>query len=82
MQINIAPFDDFIHRKVASGQYASPSEVVCEALRILDYHERLSSAQFDQLREDVEVGLASGVATDWNPEDIKREGRSKSQTRK
>jgi antitoxin ParD1/3/4 len=62
MKINVTPpYDDFIQQKFKSGQYASASEVVCEALLLLAQQERLSSAQLAQLREDVEAGLASGV---------------------
>ena len=61
--------------KVASGRYTSASEVVREALRLMEQQDQLRLLQFEQLRRDIQDGLASGEAEAWNPKAIKAEGR-------
>ena len=78
MNINLTPqLEDMVRQKVSSGLYTSASEVVREALRLMDEKDRLRAAKLDQLRQDIRDGLDSGTATNWNPQDIKREGRVK-----
>ena len=78
MNINLTPqLEDMVRQKVSSGLYTSASEVVREALRLMDEKDRLRAAKLDQLRQDMRDGLDSGTATNWNPQDIKREGRVK-----
>jgi antitoxin ParD1/3/4 len=45
--------EKMVSRRVASGRYASASEVIREALRLLDERDRLS-----ELRRDVRAGRA------------------------
>lgn len=78
MNINLTPqLEDMVRQKVSSGLYTSASEVVREALRLMDEKDRLRAVKLDQLRQDIRDGLDSGTAAKWNPEDIKREGRAK-----
>ena len=78
MNINLTPqLEDLVRQKVASGLYTSASEVVREALRLMDEKDRLLGAKLDQLRQDIREGLESGPATPWDPEEIKREGRAR-----
>ena len=82
MNVNLTPqLEDMVRQKVASGLYTSASEVVREALRLMDEKDRLRAVKLDQLRQDIRDGLESGAATKWNPEDIKREGRAKRATK-
>ena len=62
---------------MASGLYNSASEVVREALRLMDEQERVRAVKLDQLRQDIREGLASGDPTPWNPDEIKKEGRKR-----
>ncbi|MGO8974714.1 MAG: type II toxin-antitoxin system ParD family antitoxin [Steroidobacteraceae bacterium] len=81
--INLTPqVEDLVRQKVASGMYTSASEVVREALRLMDEKDRLLGAKLDQLRQDIREGLESGPATPWDPEEIKREGRARRDARK
>lgn len=51
-------FDGFIAQQIADGRYASTSEVVRAALRLLEYNEQKTAA----LRRLLEEGENSGVA--------------------
>ena len=53
-----------IRAAVASGDYASPDEVVRDALRDWKLKQRLASAGIDELRRLVAEGVDSGPAID------------------
>lgn len=77
MNINLTPqLELLVKEKVASGLYNSASEVVREALRLMEAQDRYQTAKLDQLRRDIREGLDSGEPVPWDPEDIKREGRA------
>jgi antitoxin ParD1/3/4 len=76
MNVNLSPqLEAMVRAKVASGRYTSASEVVCEALRLMEQQDQLRLLQFEQLRRDIQDGLASPEAEAWNPKAIKAEGR-------
>lgn len=78
MNINLTPqLEEMVREKVASGLYTSASEVVREALRLMDEKDQLRLARLSQLREDIQEGLDSGPAVVWDPDEIKRAGRAK-----
>lgn len=78
MNVNLTPqLEELVRAKVASGLYTSASEVVREALRLMDEQDRLRAAKLEQLREDVRQGIGSGPSQVWNAEDLKREGRAR-----
>lgn len=82
MNINLTPqLEEMVRRKVDSGLYNSASEVVREALRLLDEQDRLRAAKLEQLRQDVRAGLDSGAPVTWDPEQVKRDGRSRLQSK-
>ncbi len=75
MNVNLTPhLEEMVRQKVNSGLYTSASEVVREALRLMDEQDHLRAAKLAQLREDVGAGLASGPATAWDAKNVKREG--------
>ena len=52
MNVNLTPqLEALVRQKVESGLYGSASEVVREALRLLDEQDRLRAARLEQLRE-------------------------------
>lgn len=53
-------FEDFIRRQIESGRYSSASEVVRDALRLLEEHEELREAQIGKLRQQLQTGRESG----------------------
>jgi antitoxin ParD1/3/4 len=59
----------FIKTKIASGRYSSTSEVMREALRLLEQADQRHAAELERLRAAYDEGLASGNA---GPFDMKR----------
>lgn len=49
--------EQLVHTKVQSGLYLSASEVIREALRLLEEFERLKGNRLAQLRSEVALGL-------------------------
>ena len=62
---------------VASGEYASTSEVVRDALRGWQLREPLRKAEIERLRKAWAEGLASGPAEELDIEEIKRLGQER-----
>lgn len=57
MNVSLTPeLEEFIEHKLASGLYGSSSEVVREALRLLEERDRLLDARLDILRTEVHKG--------------------------
>lgn len=80
MNVNLTPqLEEMVRQKVNSGLYTSASEVVREALRLMDEKDRLQAAKLAQLRQDIRAGIDSGAATAWDPEQVKRNGRARRQ---
>lgn len=78
MNVNLTlQLEEMVRQKVSSGLYASASEVIREALRLMEEQDRLRAAKLDQLRQDIQDGLNSGPATPWDVEEMKREGRKR-----
>jgi antitoxin ParD1/3/4 len=78
MNVNLTPqLEERVRAKVASGIYTSASEVVREALRVMDEQDRLRAAKLEQLRDDVRHGLESGTSQPWSAEDAKREAHAR-----
>jgi antitoxin ParD1/3/4 len=76
MNVNLSPqLEAMVKAKVASGLYTSASEVVREALRLMEQQDQLRSLQLQQLRSDIQEGLASGSPVPWSPDEIKQDGR-------
>ncbi|MDQ3564947.1 MAG: type II toxin-antitoxin system ParD family antitoxin [Pseudomonadota bacterium] len=53
-------FEQFIKQQLEGGRYASASEVVRDALRLLEEEQQRREATLEALRADVKKGLASG----------------------
>ena len=80
MNVNLTPqLEEMVRQKVDSGLYNSASEVVREALRLMEEQDRLRAARLEQLRQEVHAGLESGPPTAWDPEQSKGDGRAKRQ---
>jgi len=56
-------FEDFIESSVSTGRFNNASEVVRAGLRLLEEEEN----RIIVLRDAIQDGLNSGIATDFNP---------------
>lgn len=78
MNVNLSPkLEELVRSKVASGLYTSASEVVREALRLMDEQDRLREAKLEQLQSDVRQGLVSGPSETWDAEVVKSKARAR-----
>ena len=64
-----------IKKKVESGRYTSVSEVVREALRLLERADMREAEELARLRAAWEEGTASGDAGDLDFKALKKEAR-------
>lgn len=72
--------EDFVNTKVASGRYGSASEVVREALRLLEHRDRVREAQLSELREEIGKGISqldAGESEALDIQKIKAQARKK-----
>lgn len=64
--------ETLIEEKIASGRYQSASEVMQEALRLLEESERLEMVKLSALRRDIQAGLDSGEPVPFDKEAIRQ----------
>lgn len=57
-----AHFEKFVKDMVASGRYASASEVMRDGLRLMEERERVRATKLEALRQALQEGLDSGPA--------------------
>jgi antitoxin ParD1/3/4 len=82
INVNLTPeLEGLIRQKVSSGRYNSASEVVREALRLMEAEDQLRGAKLQRLRHDIQEGLHSGPTHPWSVSEMKREGRKRLKTR-
>ena len=78
MNVNLTPpLEALVRSKVNSGMYTSASEVVREALRLMDEQDRLRQVKLDGLRSEVRKGLDSGVGEKWDATAVKAKARAR-----
>jgi len=59
MSLTLPPeLEEIVRGRVLSGAYSSSSEVLREALRLIEARDRWLEAQREAFRRDVEAGLA------------------------
>ena len=81
MNVSLTPkLEIFVKEKVNNGLYNSASEVIREALRLLEERDTLQKIKLDALRQEINQGLDSldrgeGKALDIDA--IKAKARSK-----
>ena len=78
MNISLTPhLEGLVKNKVDSGLYNSASEVMREALRLLEERDQLRQLRFEELRREIQKGIDSGEATPLDMEAIKARGRER-----
>jgi antitoxin ParD1/3/4 len=80
MNMNVSLTDDlaeFVKAKVAAGRYASSSEVVREALRLMEKMERQEAEKLKLLRAAWKAGIDSGDAAEMDFKALKKEARAR-----
>jgi putative addiction module antidote protein, CC2985 family len=68
-------YEAFAKRLVASGRYASVSEVLRDGLRLMEEREALREWKLGELKKAIQEGIDSGDAGPMGAEEIMREGR-------
>jgi antitoxin ParD1/3/4 len=82
MNVNLTPqLEELVRAKVSSGLYTSASEVVREALRLMQEQDRLREVKLEELRREVRRGMDSGPSEAWQPDDIKARARARRTTK-
>ena len=70
MNVSLTPhLEEYVKQKVKSGLYNSSSEVVREALRLLEERDKLKEIQLDELRKEIQKGIDSANRGELTPGD-------------
>jgi antitoxin ParD1/3/4 len=60
MNVHLTPeLEQLVHNRVQTGRYNSASEVVREALRLLEEHDHLRQVRLDEMRLKIQEGWDS-----------------------
>ncbi|KJS76376.1 MAG: type II toxin-antitoxin system ParD family antitoxin [Serpentinimonas sp.] len=82
INVNLTPqFEELVRSKLSSGLYASASEVVHEALRLMEEQDHLRQVKLQDLRLALRKGLDSGPSQPWDAEALKCKARSRLPTK-
>jgi antitoxin ParD1/3/4 len=80
MDMNISLPDElaeFVKTKVAAGRYGSSSEVIREALRLMEKAEQQEAERLNLLRQAWRQGIDSGDAGELDFAALKKEARAR-----
>ena len=78
MNISLTPkLEGFVKAKVKTGDYNNASEVIREALRVLQEREADRKVQLGALRKLLREGEESGKPVPWDAEAIKDKARER-----
>lgn len=70
-------YETFAKELVASGRYASVSEVLRDGLRLMEEREALRTWKLNELKKAIQEGLDSGPAEPWDIEEIIAEAKAR-----
>jgi len=78
MNISLTPhLEELVRSKVESGLYNSASEVLRDALRLLEERDQLRELRLSELRREIQKGINSGEATSLDIDAVKANGRKR-----
>lgn len=76
MNISLTPqLESMVKKKVGTGLYNSASEVVREALRLLEEKDQVNELKLTTLRQEIQKGMDSGESTPLDMEEIKSKAK-------
>jgi antitoxin ParD1/3/4 len=82
MNVSLTPeLEALVDKKVKSGRYTSASEVVGEALRLLEELDRLRELRMKQLVEAGVAELDAGLAAALDMKEVKARARKRKRSR-
>ncbi|MEO6393732.1 MAG: type II toxin-antitoxin system ParD family antitoxin [Pyrinomonadaceae bacterium] len=85
MNVNLTPeLDQLVNDKVKSGLYNSASEVVREALRLMQEKDEYRRIRLSDLRREIDIGIEQSRRGESSPVDfeaIKVQGRRRRATK-
>lgn len=85
MNVSLTPqLENYVKQKVATGMYNSVSEVIREALRLLEERDALKAIKLESLLQDIQEGvdkLDRGEGTPLDMEAIKAKARAMEENR-
>ena len=74
MNVSLTPtLEELVQRKVATGLYNSASEVIREALRLLEERDEMCKMRLAALRTEVSIGLDQlerGEVSEYNDQSL------------
>ena len=68
---------NFVKAKVSAGRYSSSSEVVREALRLMEKYEQQEAEKLQFLHKSWQDGISSGDAGEIDFAELKKTARAK-----
>ena len=78
MNVNLTPqLENMVRAKVSSGLYSSASEVVREALRLMEEQDHVRQLKLEELRRHIREGLESGAGEPWDAGALKQKARAR-----
>jgi len=78
VNVNLTPYlKQWVEEKITSGRYNNISEVIREALRLMEERDQIRAAKIRDLRAAIDEGERSGEAIPLDMEAIKRAGRAR-----
>jgi antitoxin ParD1/3/4 len=71
MNVSLTPeLEKLVRQKVDSGLYLSASEVVREALRLLEERDRMRALKSEEIRKEIQVGIDQAERGESAPLDL------------
>ena len=78
MNVSLTPdLERYIQEKVDAGRYRSSSEVVREALRLLEEKDQEREQRLAILRNEIQRGVDSGASRPLNMKEVIAKGKSR-----
>jgi len=78
MNVSLTPkLEGFVKAKVKTGDYNNASEVIREAVRLLQERDAGRKIELAALRRAIRDGEKSGSPVPWHPESVKHQARKR-----